>query len=1049
MNNHLGIYLRAHTAKRSDKVHETRNRGDPSVPKWPEHALIFDTETRTDVHQELMFGFYRICRLADDTYLCESEGIVYSEAITKEELNQIGAFVSDTLADVEVKQFPPEITLHAHRSFPEFMQKVFWPAVRRGWIIVGFNLAFDLSRLSRGWRRSRKGGFRLILSLQPDYKSRTWKPHPYRPEINLDAKDARTTFITRSVPRFRKDEWKHPGRFLDVGTMLFSLFDKHTSLDQWCAEFQRKGYAIDRKLTHEPSGRVMPEELRYCRQDVKITQQLLNAAKREFDVHPLPNLLPDKAYSPASLAKAYMREMNIMEPLDKFEVSEQILGIAMQAYFGGRAEAHIRRTRVPVMRLDFVSQYCTVNTLLRNWEVLTAASVKFPDATKDVHDLLDRVARGPDVCFNRQLWPQFRFFALIRPDHDILPVRAAYNDKDTDRLNIGLNHLSSEEPIWFAGPDVISSILLTGGKVPHILKAIQVAPVGKQAELNPVHLLGKIRIDPTHDDFYKHVVEQKEAHKADASLKKGLKCIGNAGAYGPLVELNELRESTDVKLTVYSGEHYHEQTIREREVPGPFYFPPVASLITAGGRLLLALAEKCVTDAGGVSLFCDTDSLCIVANEKGGVSRGGARADLAYVEGAGAREFAPVPCLPRDRVIEISNHFVSLNPYSFGGTILKIEDVNYIDGDTSKGFRDLYGYAISAKRYCLFEGKQGRKIVDAKAHGIGYLMNPLRRKVGEHGEQFAAAFWREVLQNEGIALKRDEPGWLDRPAMMRIPVSSPAVVGRLKEFCKPHDFVLAPVIREGELQLAEHAEKPILITRFDKDSEEWSGATYYNVRSGEPCSISTGNSGDNVIPVRSYRSVVNAYVNNAESKFNGPDGNQCHPWTRGILQRTHVVAREHRYCGKEFKRKLEQGPVDHEVEAKCKLYGNGRVAAAPETLRQLVRFSERQIRAGTGLSRVTIRLIRHGGQAKPSTMQRITSFLSIKPKTRRSGSCRTQKEETKCPTKIQNRSGSGSENIAASEMQGGECCGRMRGRDSILRPNQRSTCELNRAVLKS
>ncbi len=91
-----------------------------------------------------------------------------------------------------------------------------------------------------------------------------------------------------------------------------------------------------------------------------------------------------------------------------------------------------------------------------------------------------------------------------------------------------------------------------------------------------------------------------------------------AGAYGPLVELNEQREGEHVKLNVYSGEHYHQQTIREREAPGPFYFPPAASLITAGGRLLLALAEKCVADAGGVYLFCDTNSLCIVANEKGG-----------------------------------------------------------------------------------------------------------------------------------------------------------------------------------------------------------------------------------------------------------------------------------------------------------------------------------------------------------------------------------------------------------------------------------------------
>ena len=130
-----------------------------------------------------------------------------------------------------------------------------------------------------------------------------------------------------------------------------------------------------------------------------------------------------------------------------------------------------------------------------------------------------------------------------------------------------------------------------------------------------------------------------------------------------------------------------------------------------------------------------------------------------------------------------------------------------------------------------------------------------------------------------------------------------------------------------------------------------------------------------MIFVRSYRSVVNAYVNNAESKFNGPDGFQCRSWTRGFLQRMHVVAREHRYCGKEFKRKLEPGPVDHEVEFKCKVYEIGRVAADAEILRQLTRYSERQIEAGTGLRRVTIRLIRHGNGVKRSTYQRMIDFL--------------------------------------------------------------------------
>ena len=130
-----------------------------------------------------------------------------------------------------------------------------------------------------------------------------------------------------------------------------------------------------------------------------------------------------------------------------------------------------------------------------------------------------------------------------------------------------------------------------------------------------------------------------------------------------------------------------------------------------------------------------------------------------------------------------------------------------------------------------------------------------------------------------------------------------------------------------------------------------------------------------MIALRSYRSVLNVYVNNAEAKFDGPDGKQCCSWTRAMLRRTHIVAGEHRYCGKEFKRKLEQGPVDHEVEFKCKVYENGRVAAGPETLRQLASLSERQISKKTSVHRNTIRLIRHGKGVKRSTYEKVVNFL--------------------------------------------------------------------------
>jgi hypothetical protein len=93
------------------------------------------------------------------------------------------------------------------------------------------------------------------------------------------------------------------------------------------------------------------------------------------------------------------------------------------------------------------------------------------------------------------------------------------------------------------------------------------------------------------------------------------------------------------------------------------------------------------------------------------------------------------------------------------------------------------------------------------------------------------------------------------------------------------------------------------------------------------------------------------------------------------LQRRHIIPAELKCCRKEQKRKLEQGPVDHETDFRVKVYANGRVTADPEILRALADFSEREINKATGLSRRIIRHIRHGGRVKSRTIHRISAFL--------------------------------------------------------------------------
>jgi hypothetical protein len=109
-------------------------------------------------------------------------------------------------------------------------------------------------------------------------------------------------------------------------------------------------------------------------------------------------------------------------------------------------------------------------------------------------------------------------------------VRTVYNGTTQ---NIGINYLTSKEPLWFAGPDIVASLLLTG-KIPRIEKAIQVAPHGKQAELGSTSLRGMVNVNANNNrfSFFKHVIEQRAAHESNPALHYWLKILANSGSYG-------------------------------------------------------------------------------------------------------------------------------------------------------------------------------------------------------------------------------------------------------------------------------------------------------------------------------------------------------------------------------------------------------------------------------------------------------------------------------------------------------------------------------------
>ena len=777
----------------------------------------------------------------------------------------------------------------------KFIHEVLGMAIQAKALIVCFNSGFDLSRLALDWENAKNGGWSLILSQWRDPKTRELKANKFFPRVVIKALNSKTAIIhsTRaplSEPKTKDERAKlwPSARFLDVRTLLWALRNKSHSLRTGCKEFNLPG-----KLDHKPSGRVNREEIEYCRQDVRATVSLLNAAKKEYDLHPIA-LNPDGLFSPASVAKAYLEQLNIAHPSEKVKDAEFPYGIFMQSYFGGRAECRIRNWEVPVCPVDFMSQYPTVNELLDNWNVITARNVAFADATKKVRQLLSQITI--DRCFERTLWPQLKFFALVQPDDDILPVRTLYNGTTQ---NIGINYLTSEKPLWFAGPDIIASILLTG-KIPHIQEAICIEPHGKQRKLGSTSLRGMVDVDARKHSFFKHVIEQRAASESNPALHYWLKILANSGSYGLFVELNP-NETSATKVRVFSGGESFETTSDTVEEPGKWFAPHIASLITSGGRLLLALLEKCIADAGGTYLFCDTDSAAIVS----------AKTRLRILMPDGTE---PITALSWTEVQRIVDRFEPLNPYNcklVSGSIVKVHKLNW---SRDKKRRQLFGYSIAAKRYALYtKAKDDIEIVEPKAHGLGYFYPPKDSPQGWAHETPEWIFdaWNWIMRGV-LGLKRRKPAWFGLPVMMKLTLSTPhhalKTLGK-GPLTRPNNFMMIPQLSRFGCPQNIDPNKFTLITPFSSERDQWMNSECLNIHDYKSpiYRLTDKYDGRRAVP-KNFFMLLDSYQNHPEAKSLGPNGKPCEFDTRGLLRRALVVANwPPIYIGKESDKHWEEG----------------------------------------------------------------------------------------------------------------------------------------------
>ena len=557
------------------------------------------------------------------------------------------------------------------------------------------------------------------------------------------------------------------------------------------------------------------------------------------------------------------------------------------------------------------------------WQFVIAREIRFVDhCHEEVNRFLAQITI--DQFFNPTTWKQLSAFVRVVPDGDILPTRGQYNSATND-WQVAVNHLYASAPddsLWFSLPDIVASVLLTG-RIPKIIDAFRIEPSSEMLEgLNPTKLRGKIQIDPRKQDFFKAVIEERKRAGSNPELstaEKGglsgfLKVLANSASYGIYAEMN-LRDNGDKVLVRCYGIDAapYDCKVARAETPGEFCFPPLASLITGGARLMLALLETCVTRLGGTFAMEDTDSMAIVATARGGLvpCQGGPH---KLCDGSQA-----IKALSWAQVKGIAKRFELLNPYdrtAVPGSVLKIEDCNF-DPKTGKQ-RQIWCFAISAKRYALLlKNKSNSPVLLRRGqnsddnhwseHGLGHLLNPI--DLERDDREWIAQIWESIIR-ECIGHSRKAIPFAKVPAIGRLPVTSPAMLQPLaalnsgKKYAdqiKPFNFLLTCHVNAFGHPVGVQPERFHLIAPFELDPKKWLRMDWIDQYSCEAFRVTTEpNCNDRRTAwIKTFGDVVAEYAHHPESKCADENGETADQRTLGLLFRRHVRIAEIVPIGKE------------------------------------------------------------------------------------------------------------------------------------------------------
>jgi hypothetical protein len=632
------------------------------------------------------------------------------------------------------------------------------------------------------------------------------------------------------------------------------------------------------------------------------------------------------------------------------------LGVATSATFGGLFQARLVGLAAPMVLIDIASTYPTMFSLLNLTPVYACA--RFEVVERDIAELRAFLA-DPAAVWDRTTWAGWGMtFAVIRPRGEPLPSSA--DSGYGFAMRVAPLHLHGGSAC-FHWADLTAAV--ARGADPAAVDIVGVftfVPVGVQPGLGPLRLPTGRTVDLTCEDLGAVLIEERAHVKAHGPrwLLGLLKAVANALTYGLLARADASTLTNAVTAMAYgpSGELLTVVT-RQAETPGPHAFLPAAAAVSAAARLVLALVERAITDAGGTVAAVHADSLTVLCT-----------VDIPGQE-AGSDG---VPAITAEVLHTVLDRFASLGvrftwdvPAALGavGLVVGVNRGVFADSDPTTG--DL-------------------RIVRSSDAGLGgHLADPSDTpgaRMPDGRWQWAADCELRLLRDATEQATDSEdrglrvtaaalPAWTTRPVLRRYSARTWTAVQQVRE--QSGDPSVQPFTR----YLRADAGGPVAIGSW-LDARTWADAGWH--LDGEPIGLETyGPDGDRHplgLP-RGARAVVRSIAAHLAAWANPHDPGTDGP-RRGLRRPTpvHSAPGLTLVTGKDGGELMaaDDDPAVSEVEARM-TYGT----AAGDQLRQRCRAAGlREFARRTGLPYETVRQWVGGGQTTAANLTKITCVLA-------------------------------------------------------------------------